>query len=34
MPANARDAHFILIIVIVTWMVGFTLLLRLGGKNK
>ena len=34
MPANAREAHFILIIVIVTWMVGFTLLLRMGGRSK
>ena len=34
MPSNAREAHFILIIVIVTWMVGFTLLLRMGRKSK
>jgi hypothetical protein len=34
MPANAGEAHFILIIVIVTWMVGFTLLLRMGGRSK
>ena len=34
MPENAREAHIILIIVIITWMVGFILLLRPGRKNK
>jgi hypothetical protein len=34
MPENAREAHVVLIIVIITWMVGFTLLLRQGKKNK
>jgi thiosulfate reductase cytochrome b subunit len=34
MPQNARDAHFILIIMCILWIVGFTLLFRLGKKNK
>ena len=34
MPANARDAHFILIIVIIMWTVGFILILRMGRKSK
>jgi hypothetical protein len=34
MPENARDAHFILIIVMITWMVGLVLVLRMGKKHK
>ena len=34
MPANAKEAHFLLGLVIVTWMVGFLLLLRMGKNNK
>jgi hypothetical protein len=34
MPANARQGHFLLGLVIVTWMVGFVLVLRMGRKNK
>jgi hypothetical protein len=33
MPRNAKDAYFILIIVMITWMVGFALLLRTGKKK-
>jgi hypothetical protein len=34
MPANAREAHFLLVLVIVTWMVGFVLILRMGKRSK
>jgi hypothetical protein len=34
MPANARDAHFILILVIIIWTVGFVLVLRMGRQSK
>jgi hypothetical protein len=34
MPANATEAHFLLVLVIVTWMVGLVLVLRMGKKNK
>jgi hypothetical protein len=34
MPANATEAHFLVGLVIVTWMVGFVLVLRMGKKNK
>jgi hypothetical protein len=33
-PRNEKEAHIILVIVIITWMVGFTLILRQGRKNK
>jgi hypothetical protein len=34
MPRNAKDAHFILMLVIIVWTVGFVLVLRMGRKNK
>jgi uncharacterized membrane protein len=34
MPQNAREAHFILIIVMITWVVGLLLVLRMGKQNK
>lgn len=34
MPANAKDAHFILILVIIIWTVGFVLVLRMGRQSK
>jgi hypothetical protein len=34
MPANAKEAHFLLVLVIVTWMVGFILILRMGKRSK
>ena len=34
MPANARDAHFILMLVIIIWAVGFVLILRMGRETK
>jgi hypothetical protein len=33
MPQNAKEAHLILLIVLIIWTVGFTLILRMG-KNK
>jgi len=34
MPRNARDAHTLLAIVIVTWVLGFVLLLWIDRKKK
>jgi len=34
MPANAREAHFILMLVIIIWAVGFALVLRMGKQSK
>jgi len=34
MPENAREAHLILLIVLIIWTVGFTLILRMGGRSK
>lgn len=34
MPENAAEAHFILLLAIVTWMVAFTLLGMSSRKNK
>jgi hypothetical protein len=34
MPANATETHFLVGLVIVTWMVGFVLVLRMGKRNK
>ena len=34
MPANAREAHFILMLVIIIWAVGFVLVLRTGKQGK
>ncbi len=34
MPQNARDAHLILIIVIIIWTVGFVLILRMDRQSK
>ena len=34
MPANAREAHFILMLVIIIWAVGFALILRMGKQSK
>jgi hypothetical protein len=34
MPRNAKDAHTLLAIVIVTWVLGFALLLWIDRKKK
>jgi hypothetical protein len=34
MPQNARDAHLILIIMAIIWMVGLVFLLRPDKNNK
>jgi hypothetical protein len=34
MPRNAQEAHAILAIVIVTWVLGFALLLWIDRKKK
>jgi hypothetical protein len=34
MPGNAKEAHFLLVLAIIMWTVGFTLILRMGRKNK
>jgi hypothetical protein len=34
MPQNAREAHFLLIILIIMWTLGFGWVLRRGRKNK
>jgi hypothetical protein len=34
MPANAREAHFILMLVIIIWAVGFVLVLRMDRQSK
>jgi len=34
MPANAKEAHFILMLVIIIWAVGFVLVLRMDRQSK
>jgi len=34
MPRNAQDEHALLVIVIVTWVLGFALLLWIDRKKK
>jgi hypothetical protein len=34
MPQNAKEAHFILIIAMITWVVGLVLVLRMGRQSK
>jgi hypothetical protein len=34
MPANAQEAHFILVIAMITWIVGLVLVLRMGRQSK
>jgi hypothetical protein len=34
MPANAKEAHFILMLVIIIWAVGFVLVLRMDRQGK
>jgi hypothetical protein len=34
MPQNARESHFLLIIFIILWTVGFGVVLRMGKKDK
>ena len=34
MPANAREAHFILMLVIIIWAVGFVLILWMDRQSK
>jgi hypothetical protein len=34
MPANAKEAHTLLAIVMVTWVLGFVLLLWIDRKKK
>jgi hypothetical protein len=34
MPANAKEAHTLLAIVMVTWVLGLVLILRTGKKKK
>jgi hypothetical protein len=33
-PRNAHEAHLIFLIMLIIWTVGFTLILRMGSKNK
>jgi hypothetical protein len=34
MPRNAHEAHLILLIMLIIWTLGFTLIWRLGSGNK